>query len=377
MTAVTAPPPALQTYLRRATAGLPASRRQEVWDELEEHVYCRAEQLEWRGAAPEQALAQALAELGPPLRVSAGMNGVHNMPKLISIGGIAALAVTAGLYALAGGGNPPLTLPIRTTQPVTPSCVRGTKPSGSNITIVSEKNGVTCYTFNDKKTYEGAFISLSTLQKAVSAHGGTVEHLSGSLWQVTLTGGERIRMVPFFTVGNDLYFLASGLASDLMNRPVKGGAAPQLSGYAQPTLTVGDLKLRFGEGHQNIGPAFYRGLGLELVSSVVYGQPQNHSLSGGETGPLVRVAQTDLPPGEVVLVFTKKAGEVYDTDIVPVGQDGKIQFKTAHEQLRFVADPAQLGPYPTGGRINAMAVRVSHVPLNNLKSGIFLPRSAQ
>ncbi|QIP31434.1 hypothetical protein [Deinococcus radiodurans] len=113
------------------------------------------------------------------------------------------------------------------------------------------------------------------------------------------------------------------------------------------------------------------------MSSVVYGQPQNHSLSGGETGPLVRVAQTDLPPGEVVLVFTKKAGEVYDTDIVPVGQDGKIQFKTAHEQLRFVADPAQLGPYPTGGRINAMAVRVSHVPLNNLKSGIFLPRSAQ
>ncbi|GGI91309.1 permease prefix domain 1-containing protein [Deinococcus wulumuqiensis] len=66
MTAVTAPPPALEAYLRRATAGLPPAKRQEVWDELEEHVYCRAEQLEWQGAAPEQALAQALAELGPP-----------------------------------------------------------------------------------------------------------------------------------------------------------------------------------------------------------------------------------------------------------------------------------------------------------------------
>ena len=142
MTALTAPPPALEAYLRRATAGLPPAKRQEVWDELEEHVFCRAEQLEWQGAAPEQALAQALAELGPPLRVSAAMNGVHNMPKLISIGGIAALAVTAGLYALAGGGSQPLILSVRTTQPVKPSCVRGTKPSGPSITIVSEKNGI-------------------------------------------------------------------------------------------------------------------------------------------------------------------------------------------------------------------------------------------
>lgn len=58
----------LEQYLRRTTAGLPPGKRAEVWDELEEHICCRAEQIEWQGVAPEQALAQALAELGTPFR---------------------------------------------------------------------------------------------------------------------------------------------------------------------------------------------------------------------------------------------------------------------------------------------------------------------
>lgn len=142
MTAVTATPPALEQYLRRATAGLPPAKRQEVWDELEEHVYCRAEQLEWQGAAPEQALAQALAELGPPLRVSAGMNGVHNMPKILSIGGIAALIVTAGLYALAQQPLPTAQVSVQTTAPEL-KCVKANEPQPS-LPLLYKGSGFAC-----------------------------------------------------------------------------------------------------------------------------------------------------------------------------------------------------------------------------------------
>ena len=45
-------------------------------------------------------------------------------------------------------------------------------------------------------------------------------------------------------------------------------------------------------------------------------------------------------------------------------------------RLRFVSNPAQLGPYPSGGRINAMLVKVTNIPLSKLKTGIFLPAQA-
>ena len=74
MTTLTGTPAPLEAYLRRATVGLPPERREEVWNELEEHVLNRAEQLEFQGHPPKEALEQALRELGPPLRVSAAMN---------------------------------------------------------------------------------------------------------------------------------------------------------------------------------------------------------------------------------------------------------------------------------------------------------------
>ena len=56
-------PAPLEAYLRRAALGLPPERREEVWNELEEHVLCRVEQLEFQGHPPGEALEQALREL--------------------------------------------------------------------------------------------------------------------------------------------------------------------------------------------------------------------------------------------------------------------------------------------------------------------------
>ncbi|MFD1732928.1 permease prefix domain 1-containing protein [Deinococcus malanensis] len=126
--------------------GLPPSKRTEVRDELEEHLFCRVEQLEWQGATPEHALHQALSELGSPVRVSAALNGVYNMPKMILLVGTAALAISAALYALAGGAEP-MAIPLTTSGVVSPNCVRGVVPPADTIHVISQskRDEVTCY----------------------------------------------------------------------------------------------------------------------------------------------------------------------------------------------------------------------------------------
>ena len=76
----------------------------------------------------------------------------------------------------------------------------------------------------------------------------------------------------------------------------------------------------------------------------------------------------------MVLLATRRAGQNYDLAVAPVKADGSVTTWSATQQhLHFVSDPTQLGPYPIGGRINALLVRVTNIPLSNLKSGIFVP----
>ena len=198
---------------------MPRERQQEVWDELEEHLLTRAEQFQALGASPNEALARALAELGSPARVSAGMTQVYLMPKVLIAAGAAALTLSAVLYAAAGGNEGPiLSLPVLTTLPVTPSCVRGTAPVKAGITIVSRKDGVTCYTFNDPKFYQGTYLSLTSLKNAVNTQGGTVEILNSGkirLHLPTSTGMYEADLLPGFSVNNEKYFPASSIATSL------------------------------------------------------------------------------------------------------------------------------------------------------------------
>jgi len=75
----------------------------------------------------------------------------------------------------------------------------------------------------------------------------------------------------------------------------------------------------------------------------------------------------------VAMLVTRRAGQNYDLDVAPVGSNGQVTFGSAQQRLHFVSDPAQLSPDPVGGRINALLVRVTNIPLSNLKSGIFVP----
>lgn len=373
-----ATPPALTAYLRRATWGLPAGRQQEVWDELEEHVLTRADHLTLCGTPYEQALSQALRELGPPGRVGAGMTQVYLMPKVILTAAAAALAASAAMYAFAGGAGGSVTLPILTQGPVKPSCVRGTKPVDTNLTIVSEKGGVTCYTFNDKAAYRGAFIPLSSLSAAVTSQGGTVRKLPENRTELQVPqpegGFTRWKIRPLFTRSGEGYISAAQVFSFTVGE--ESGAV--LQGFRKPVLQLGNLRLQFGNGTiSTVGNDFYNGAALEFVSRVVLHTGANGSYSvSGLTVPMgapAHTLQTHLPADEAVMLVTRQAGENYEANIAAVGADGTVTLFNSQRKLRFVTDPAQLGPFPSGGRVNALLVRVTDIPLNHLKKGIFLP----
>ncbi|NTY01906.1 permease prefix domain 1-containing protein [Deinococcus sp. JMULE3] len=370
-TAAHTTPRALTAYLTRATWGLPEARRQELWDELEEHILTRADHLILSGLTPTQATAQAIRELGPPTRVTLGMAQVYTMPKLILTAATLALGISAGLYALAGGSQS-LILPVQTERPVKPTCVRGTVPE--HVSIVSARDGVTCFTYTGP-TVPGAYLSFSSLRSAVTAAGGQVTQLDGSGVRVKLPASQ-FKLPSSFTAQNERYFLAAAVASEIM--AVYPDA--HLSGFAQPTIQFGGQRLTFGQRTQTIGTAFYGGLSLELLSSLL--SPPSGATeftlrsSGQETGPHQHRVLTTLPAGEVVMLVRRGAGSNYTFSVQPVATDRAITLSSSASRLRFVTDPAQLGPDPVNGHQTALLVRLSNIPLNDLQSGIFVPAQA-
>jgi len=376
VTSLTRTPAALAAYLRRATWGLPRERQQELWDELEDHLLTRVDQLCALGADPEQALSQALGELGPPTRVSAGMTQVYLMPKLILSAAAAALALSAALYAGAGGGGSFSILPTPDTQSTKPVCFKGGLPSSSDIPIISQKDGVICVT-PDQYFYSGAFVTLRDLKSALESQGGRARFLTPTRLDVQLPGLGGGILDAFFTQSGQGYVPAASV--------VVGMGTPQtvtVRGFDIPEIRMGSVHLRIGNGTQpEIGKNFYQRLVSDLIDCLVIPNRQEaHSLTvigfvSNEGNVPTHTLQTGLNPGEVVMLMTRarKGQAEYLGDVAPVQPDGSVRLVSSSSRLRFVTDPAQLTPSPSDGRVPALLVRVTNVPLNNLKAGILTP----
>lgn len=377
--------PAVRAYLRRATWGLPKERQQEVWDELEEHLLSRAAQLQVSGLIPSEALKCALAELGSPARVSAGMTGVYLMPKLILIAGASAVALSAALYALAGGNEGKiLTLPALSTRPVKPSCARGTVSPNAMIEIVSQKDGVTCYTFTDPSVYAGAFVGLNDLKNAFEANGIKTKFLPNGALEVHYPNAPRRLLNRRFEQGGQGFVDAASLIVSTVREPITPRL--ELTGFDNPVLTLGTLRLQLGSQEQPVkGAAFYQSLMPTLVGVLTtpdLSKGWEASVGGIDrnTAAAIRFPkhqiQTDLNGGEIVMLLTARNKGLYFADFAPVSSDGRATLYTDQSRLRFVSDVAQLSPHLSGGRIPALLVRVTDVPLRSLKIGIFIPRQA-
>ncbi|GHF60541.1 hypothetical protein HNQ07_004325 [Deinococcus metalli] len=377
-------PAAVTAYLRRATWGLPRAQQQALWDELEEHLLSRAERLELGGLSPTHALLQATRELGSPSRVTLGMTQVYAMPKLLIAAATAALALSAALYALAGGsGGGVITLPVLTVQPVAPSCVQGVVPSGTYANVVHQGQGVTCTTpsASDAQTLS---LSLDTLLSLAQALGGSVKRQPTGWYRIQLgsttkTGWAEVP-VSFQSAGKP-YFYA---------RTLFGITDPQttvLRGYAQPALLIGGHQATFDTRRTPaglVGQLFYNSITLPLLDFILP-ESVNETTFGRSVAPAqsryTHTLSTALSPDEVVLLVTRpaatgaKTSTDYRVSIAPVGTAGTVAINSDQARLRFVSDPALLGP-AAGGRLNALLVRITNIPLSALREGIITPAQA-
>lgn len=95
----------LESYLKRATGGLPRRARAEAQAELCSHVHERAQELQQSGSSPEAALVQAMAELGPPQTVSRSLQRAHHVHPALSAAVLSVLVIAVAWLAGTGAAN--------------------------------------------------------------------------------------------------------------------------------------------------------------------------------------------------------------------------------------------------------------------------------
>lgn len=378
---------ALDQYLRRATRGLAPECAEEVRDELEEHALGLVDRYVLLGHSPQEALRLALRDLGSPWQVSAALNGVHNMPKLLTFAGIAALALSAGLYALAGGGRAvTVEVPALSQSPLSTRelCVPASETLEKDVVILRRQGGKICYAPKEKALYQGSYVGLNDVQKAYAAAGLKAEFTPDGALRITFPDGQWRVLMPRFTANGQGYVPAEMLIVNTLRPSLTPKL--ELSGYDNPLLSFGSLNLRLGTGAQPIaGMDFYRQIMPSLLGTLTSHDLSqgwsadyvgvNRRFAGAATQPRVTV-NTGLQAGEVVMLVTKKDAETYFADLAPVGPDGSATLYRfpEHDRLSFVKALDALTPTPTDGKTPALLVKVTGVDLRDLKSGIFLPK---
>lgn len=364
---------ALHAYLRRATWGLPTGRQQELWDELEEHVLARADQLQVAGLSPAQALTQAIRELGPPGSVTLGMAKVYTMPKILIAAGTAALALSAALYAVAGGGGKTVSLPVSTNLPM-PVC-QPKLPENVRVTVVSNWENSICFFriapgYPTNKTIESELlVTQQAVEQVVAAIGGESHLQSNGILSISIPSFPTpVSMARITTrVNATNYFPAHMLL-------VPTSAVPQyLTGFQRPIIHAGNQQFSLNQdaSSDKVMP-FYESISPKLLSSL--GLPWGYRSSPANMHS--HSVPTHLNAGEVVMAVTRGAGDSYQSNFSEVLDGGELSIRFDRMHVAFVSDPQRLKERQPDGRTPVLLVRVTNIPLNQLRQGIFVPAQA-
>lgn len=347
----------LDRYLRRATWGLWGAQRQQVRDELEEHLLERASGLQVLGLGEHEAMTRALRELGPPERISSGMTGVYAMPTLIKTSALSALLLTLGFGALTDSGAQ---VSAVTERPSTPTCAKASQGMKEHpgLRIVSQQGNLYCYVFTEVGAYAGTYLNLNSLESVLREKGVTVRQADGrtELGFPGASGPARPRVA--FTTGGQRYIDLRETAYNfgLLGLPVT------LQGWTNPTIQVGQVAFTVGTPAMPVsGEAAYQVLMMEIRDELL---PR-----GGTSLPCKLPSctahkhrvQVDAPAGTVIGLLSRNERGVPWIDVAPVGQDGSVTLQAPWPKLSLVTDPQALSPYQAGGRANALLVRLTGV----------------
>ncbi|GAA5501478.1 hypothetical protein Dxin01_01210 [Deinococcus xinjiangensis] len=305
------------------------------------------------------------------------------MPKLIAFGTLGMLAVSAGLYAVAQQTGPTLQLQVQTKGSEV-NCVKPevTQPNQSLLFKTSSWN---CYQ-NDSKTLEGVYMSFSEIQRTLQPLGFKVELKDGLITFYYNPMKKQIAETYInFRQGGESYLDASDMLSMVMNGfPVQ----THLHDYDHPTVTVGKLSNLVLTGQTpNFGEQVYRTtgqtVGYHIFDFTMQGKYKSFlaKFDKPEATAPVQTIHTTNGAGEVIAAYRwidsaptvhPNGGSEYllsklTLDIGVTDAQGNVSLHIP-DGATFVNKP------PTRPSNDILLVKLTNTPLQNIKSGIFLPK---
>jgi hypothetical protein len=296
----------LEQFLRQASRGLWGHERQTVRRELESHIRQRAQRYEIDGSSEVEAIKLAIADLGEPQEISAGMKGVYTMANTIRVG-----VFTAALATFVFMGAQLSTAQVTGTyQFPTPDCI--------------EKNQTT-YTIVDQEyrcNYGNGefYVSIQSVQAVLEPLGVTFKKLTDHEIIIRFPEGESVTMPTHLG-----YWQAADKSNKLHDLPVINGyiyastfieklfgthLRARIEGWDNPKITVGKTSFRLGTDSQIVSAgSAYGGLISRMLRNTVpdFGTWPNF----GTDVKLVEPSQSfthkirvDLKPGSIAVVLS-------------------------------------------------------------------------
>lgn len=289
------------------------------------------------------------------------------------------LAVSAGLYALAAN-NGNVVNPNYITSGPSSECTRApNEPLPKDTKLVVKTAEMVCYQ-DDRKQIKYTYISVSQADQVARALGGRVEPLPNGEIRISFKPDvfppdsySNIRTYPAaFKLQGELYISFSSLVNNLISMRAK----------RQPALYMRPNYLLQTDGRPvslNAMKADVQGALKVLVAEQLYLSlhPQDvyeiDDLADGllQHGP-IKHYRSGLQVGEIVVALQVQSPSTLKAQVAEIDAEGN--FTLQGQVSKFVSDPNLLDKQTSGQSLPTLLVRVTNTPLNNLKSGIFLPK---
>lgn len=345
----------LRRYLARATRGLWGRRRALVRSELEGHVRVRSSDLRLAGLSEEEALSQALDELGAPALVSRGMACLYTLPRVTPL--LLAGLLLAPTVSLSQG-------PVADVEVLRVGLMPRCDSRTLTLQIVEVPGGLSLLTERCVVDMGQSWLGLDGLRAVVQTAGGSWREQPGEL-ELRFPGGTLVKLVlPIDAPGTDRDGVVSGASA---STGTVGPPADAAEGTGEPVggVAVFDpVAIQHGGERYLSTAAFVQAL-AEQSGLVVRLEPNE-----GGSAPRLHVGDTNLElaglPQEAVRgVFARALTHrlLEERAIERVAWDLERDFRAPEQYLYSLTAPANSEDalYAVAYRVTPGTVRLSLV----------------
>lgn len=292
-----------------------------------------------------------------PVLLSASINKVNNMSKFVIFTSLASITLSASLCAFASPSN----AVAETSRP-------------------SECEGSSCIETTDGGNHNGVYFNLKKMKKVFNNLDVKMTDMRDGQWRLTKKD-KIIDIKPTFSKDGNPY-----VQSDfLLNYYVMTSSKTKLKGFNNPSLEVKGLSVELKGDGSKIFNTFSKPLVTHLYSKD--NAPKDLTIVP-RVGDLKHTVQTKYAAGEVIMLverhFTKckdKAADcnpksAYMVSFSEVQSGGVVHFKSEYQTMTFKSTYEDLSLATNSREGNALLVKVTNVPLNNLGASAFVPSKA-